>query len=139
MIGSTGTLNLDNYIEKSTTVGLVKNDGTIDETEYATVAELNTKQDTIVGTQLDALNSGANATNIAQIETNTSDIANKQDKILTTTSGFLLTSPTTDGAQPGTRNPNTLVQITGTQTITGLKDFNPARVIAASNFPTVGI
>lgn len=48
-------------------------------TPYATQNYVNTalsnKQDTLTQTQLDAVNSGANSTNIGQIATNTSDIA----------------------------------------------------------------
>lgn len=39
------------------------------------------KQDALTQTQLDAVNSGANATNIAQIATNTAAIATKQDAL----------------------------------------------------------
>lgn len=46
------------------------------------VADLTTgKQDVLSQAQLDAVNSGANATNIAQIATNTANIALKQDQL----------------------------------------------------------
>lgn len=41
--------NLDKYIEKSDTPGLVKNDGTIDETQYASQDDLNTAKTDLQG------------------------------------------------------------------------------------------
>jgi hypothetical protein len=49
------------FIEKSSTAGLVKNDGTIDTTEYATVANLANKVDKV---------SGATANNFAILDSN---------------------------------------------------------------------
>ena len=60
-------------------VGLGNVDNTSDADKpisTATQNALNNKQDTLTQTQLDAVNSGANTTNIGQIATNTNDIDN---------------------------------------------------------------
>lgn len=49
--------DLTNYIQRSLTAGLVKNDGSIDTTEYATASDLDDKQDTlVVGDGIDITN-----------------------------------------------------------------------------------
>ena len=53
---------------------------------YVTETQLNTKQDKLTATQLEATNSGANSTNIAQISTNKTNIDNINGKIPSTAS-----------------------------------------------------
>ena len=50
-------------------------------TDYVTSNDLSSKQDALTATQLQAVNSGANATNIAQISTNTQSINSINAKI----------------------------------------------------------
>lgn len=53
---------------------------------YVTETQLNTKQDKLTATQLEATNSGANSTNIAQITTNKTNIEDINGKIPTSAS-----------------------------------------------------
>ena len=64
-IGDT-QIDLSNYVQKSSTAGLIKNDGTIDETTYATAAAVN------------AILNGATIDSFLDVET---ALANKVDKV----------------------------------------------------------
>lgn len=68
--------NIDKYIQKSETPGLVKNDGTIDTTEYASTTQLSYKQDALSQTQLEAVDSGINATKVENYDNHIGNTSN---------------------------------------------------------------
>ena len=60
-----------------TSAQFLKADGSVDTNVYATSTQLNSKQDALTTTQLDAVNSGINDTLVTQISTNQTDIASE--------------------------------------------------------------
>lgn len=69
------------YVTDDDTVIPTKTSELENDSGYVTETQLNEKQDKLTATQLEATNSGANSTNIAQITTNKTNIENINGKI----------------------------------------------------------
>jgi len=80
-IGSTA-IDLSGYIQKSNTAGLVKNDGTIDTTQYTT------NTGTITGITMNGASKGTSGVvDLGTVITSHQDISGKADKVSSATSG----------------------------------------------------
>lgn len=105
-IGSTA-IDLSGYIEKSSTAGLVKNDGTIDTTQYTT------NTGTITGITMNGASKGTSGVvDLGTVITSHQDISGKADKA-TTLSGYGITDAKIDNG----------VITLGSNTITPLTSF----------------
>lgn len=71
---------LNNKVDKVTGKGLSTNDYTNADKTKLDGIDMSTKQDVLSTAQLNAVNSGIDSTKVAQIATNTTNIANKVDK-----------------------------------------------------------
>lgn len=79
-----GLMDLTNYIQKSNTSGLVKNDGSIDETSYATAASVTAITD---GTTIDSFSDVETALSGKADTSDIPDITVKADKVNGATNG----------------------------------------------------
>ena len=93
------TSALNSYIAKSSTGGLVKNDGTIDTTTYATSASLNNKADKVSGATNGNLAGLNDSGNLTDSEVKASNVVQKSS-----TAGLLKNDGTVDSTQYATQS-----------------------------------